>query len=285
MKSFIEYKSELNENLLNEKALNIGNKSASPKFNNILILAGGAGSGKGFAYSNIINFEGKRFDVDQLKEDLKKVKSVEDKFVKQTGRYLSDISFVNPHDVSVYHQFIKDNKYDDKSTVSFFLAQRHLDNKPNVIMDVTLKDLKKLKEIVELADLGGYSHKNIHICWIMNKFEVAYRQNQQRSRRVSDDVMITTHTGASQTMKELVENSRLYNSYANGEYWILFNQEAIDSEVIKQNTGEIIEKPFYFVKRYFAVKIKDKGDFADMSKIDQQIIDKINSYVPKGAEW
>lgn len=285
MKSFIEYKSELNEALLNEKALNIGNKSASPRYNNILILAGGAGSGKGFALSHIINFEGKRFDVDKLKEDLKKVKIVEDKFRKQTGRDLSDISFVNPYDVSVYHQFIKDNKYDDKTTLSFFLAQRGLDNKPKVIMDVTLKDLKKLKEIHDLAYLGGYTKDNIHICWIMNKFEIAYKQNQQRSRRVSDEVMISTHKGASQTMKELVENSRFYNNYADGEYYILFNQLKIDNEVERMNDGRFIKKPFYHVKRYFVVKIKDRLDFADISKIDQQIINKINSYVPQGAEW
>ena len=42
MKTFKEF--------LEERALNIGNKSVSyPKFGNILILAGGAGSGKGFA--------------------------------------------------------------------------------------------------------------------------------------------------------------------------------------------------------------------------------------------
>lgn len=404
MKSFIEYKSELNEALLNEKALNIGNKSASPRYNNILILAGGAGcfagdtlvktdkghkpiqeikigdivetlneptgerewkpvedihlfqptkqmvkltletgetiicsedhefyvdgkwveakdlsfqkefieydgllydlsikdnhnyvitksdiivhnSGKDFALSHIINFEGKRFDVDKLKEDLKKVKTVEDKFIEQTGRVLSDISFVNPYDVSVYHQFIKDNKYDDKSTLAFFMAQRGRDIKPNVIMNVTLKDLKKLKEISELAYLGGYTKDNIHICWIMNKFEIAYKQNQQRSRRVSDEVMISTHKGASQTMKELVEKSRIYNNYADGDYYILFNQVKVDSEVEKKNPGKFIKEPFYYIKRYEYIKIKDRLDFADISKIDQQIINKINSYVPQGAEW
>ena len=60
MKTFKEF--------LEERALNIGNKSVSyPKFGNILILAGGAGSGKGFASNRMIAFEGKRFDVDAIK--------------------------------------------------------------------------------------------------------------------------------------------------------------------------------------------------------------------------
>ena len=66
MKSFIEYKSELNENLLNEKALNIGNKSASPKFNNILILAGGAGC---FAGDTLVKTKNGYISIKDIKED------------------------------------------------------------------------------------------------------------------------------------------------------------------------------------------------------------------------
>lgn len=58
--------------ILSETALVIGDpsRSASKKENNVLILAGGAGSGKSFVLSKIIDFEGKLFNVDDLKSKL-----------------------------------------------------------------------------------------------------------------------------------------------------------------------------------------------------------------------
>ena len=43
-------------------------KSAYPKFGNIVILAGGAGSGKGFQKNNLLGIEGTNVDVDAIKE-------------------------------------------------------------------------------------------------------------------------------------------------------------------------------------------------------------------------
>jgi hypothetical protein len=43
-------------------------KSAYPKFGNIVILAGGAGSGKGFQKNNLLGIEGTNIDVDAIKE-------------------------------------------------------------------------------------------------------------------------------------------------------------------------------------------------------------------------
>lgn len=53
---------------LSERALNLGNRSvAYPRFDNVLIIAGGAGSGKDFVLNNMINFTGKEFNVDDIK--------------------------------------------------------------------------------------------------------------------------------------------------------------------------------------------------------------------------
>jgi hypothetical protein len=40
---------------------------AYPKFGNVVIMAGGAGSGKGFVKDKLVGIEGKVFDVDELK--------------------------------------------------------------------------------------------------------------------------------------------------------------------------------------------------------------------------
>lgn len=267
---------------LEEKALNIGNKSmAYPKFGNILILAGGAGSGKGFISNRVITFEGKRFDVDEIKTSLLKFKpaDISKKFSEQTGRYLESINLSNPIDASLMHQFIADNKLDDKIVTTFFLAQngnpRH---KPNVIMDVTFKDIKKLKEISELASLGGYDRKKIHIVWIINDFNVSIAQNQVRSRTVSGEIMLKTHIGAAKTLKELVTNTTEYRQYADGDIWLLFNKANIDNKLTKTQSSFIVDF-------YTAIRIKKAGMPANYEFVEQQIIDKINSYVPVDAQW
>jgi hypothetical protein len=50
---------------INEALITLANKR--PKYNNIVILAGGAGSGKGFINTNLLGIEGKTFDVDEIK--------------------------------------------------------------------------------------------------------------------------------------------------------------------------------------------------------------------------
>lgn len=278
MKTFKEF--------LEERVLNIGDKSVSyPKFGNILILAGGAGSGKGFASTRMIAFEGKRFDVDAIKTDLLKFKPAElsKKFAEQTGRYLESINLADPVDASLMHQFVADNKLDDKMLTTFFLAQvGNPNHKPNVIMDVTLKNIDKLKEISELAQLGGYDRKKIHIVWIVNDFNVAIAQNKARSRTVSSEIMFKTHIGAAKTMKELVANSDKYRNYADGDIWVLFNKANVDNKMTKKMTKG---QTSFVVDFYTAMRIKKAGQPANYAEVEQQIIDKINSYVPSNAKW
>ena len=56
------------------------NNQAYPKFNNVLIAAGGAGSGKGYVLSEILLFQGKTFDVDEIK---KKIANSEEALTKE----------------------------------------------------------------------------------------------------------------------------------------------------------------------------------------------------------
>lgn len=62
MKSFKEYLTEEYE-LIMEKLITFGGK-AYPRSGNIVIMAGGAGSGKGFVKDRLIGLEGYTFDVD-----------------------------------------------------------------------------------------------------------------------------------------------------------------------------------------------------------------------------
>ena len=171
----------LSEARTEEALLNIVSKSGDPRFNQVVILAGGAGSGKGFALNNVLGITGKVFDVDTLKTGISSPTYSNQKLkADYQGRYgkeITDIDFKNSEDVSNLHQFVSGRKLDDKTINGFLAGQKTLKNKQNVIFDITLKDLKKLKKISGLVLDAGYELENIHIVWIMNDIEIAKEQN------------------------------------------------------------------------------------------------------------
>ena len=159
------------EFLLQEAALVIGDpsRSATKQFNNALILAGGAGSGKGFALGKIIDFQGKTFDVDRLKElyikvskkdkerfynDVKELlpkirdkKGYENTFkdFKKESLYPDELDLKNPAHVAILHELIKSKGLDDKQRDVFLNnLTANSENRPNVIFDNTSKSIKKL---------------------------------------------------------------------------------------------------------------------------------------------
>ena len=82
-----------------EEAVITFNGKTYPKNNNILILAGGGASGKGFAIDNMIAFEGKHLDVDSVKEQLLKFKegsNFDNEYYKAYGKHLSECDLKNP---------------------------------------------------------------------------------------------------------------------------------------------------------------------------------------------
>lgn len=289
---------------LNEAGLSLNGK-AYPKFNNVLIAAGGAGSGKGFVLNNVLFFNGKTFDVDALKTNILRFGSKEESkiwqefnnFAKREGytkTNLNDLDLQNSKDVSILHEFSKAMGYDDKFKELFFKVSRESKNKPNVIFDVTLKDIKAIDEINNYIKLGKYDKKNVHLVWILNSFDIALKQNNQRERQVSLEIMAKTHEGAALTMREILENSENYRDVIDGDIWIVPNQVKVDSSVIQNNGNEIewkgkkysrnaeTKKKNMVIDRYSAICIKKSGKPAmKYEEIEKSLIEKIREYIPK----
>lgn len=277
-------------NSLTEKALNLGNRSVSyPKFGQILILAGGAGSGKGFASQKVLAFEGKRFDVDELKEKMIKghSKIICDKFMKQTGRDIRTLDLGNPADTSLLHDFVEKNEYDTKVIQNFIDAEKRSARKDtsisglkqNIIFDVTLKNIKKLQTIYDYAMEAGYEKKNIHIVWILNDMNIAMAQNATRDRKVATDILVNTHVGASETMHDLVKKGTVVQQYMDGDIWVLFNNKKLnDLEwLVKDEDHDKIG----YVNKYTALQLKKQGQKPYSEKeVAVDMLQKIRSYVP-----
>lgn len=277
---------------IDEAALIVSGKKAYPKFDNILVMSGGAGSGKGFVLKNVLAFQGKVFDVDALKTQVIKqsvrdeMNALNQEFKREYGKSLKDINLKDPEDTSNLHMFIKEKGLSDKQKNIFFKQAAKTTHKPNVIFDITMKDTKALEEVSEYAEQGGYDKKNIHIVWVLNNVTTARAQNAKRARSVSDNILLSTHAGASRTMRQLIQDTDMYRKYADGDVWIVFNMAGVDSTVVRKDVPKGSSyKPMY-VEKYTALHIKEAGKPArKISEIDKALLDKIKSYVPNSAIW
>ena len=269
---------------VDEKLITFANK-AYPRSGNLLILAGGAGSGKGCVLKELIGLEGKVFDVDDLKSKALKAPKLNKKVQDEFGVDLSKINLLKGDDVSKLHDIIgRELNLPSKAQQVFFKSMFYsgAKEKPNVIFDVTLKDLQKLDNITRLARQFNYDPKNIHIVWVVNDIEVAKKQNlnPSRGRVVPVEILVNTHRGASQTMLDIVNMGKGLKRYMDGDIVFAFNKVNVDTELeIGKSGGKYIKQADYFY-------VKRSGKPAlSKNSIDKNILAKIANYVPNANTW
>ncbi len=255
---------------------------AYPKFGNVIILAGGAGSGKGFVKDKLIGAEGYNFDVDELKSLSMRTPKIAEKIKSEFGVDPSKLDLKKPDDVAKLHEIVGDAlQLDDKRKQALFasIMTAHSDRKPNLIFDVTLKDLRKLQNITRQVKTLGYDNEKIHIVWIINDIEIAKKQNAERERQVPVEILVNTHRGASHTMHDIVNMGNDLKKYMDGDIVFAFNKVKVDSDVAKSDRGGMYIKD----AKYFYVKRAGKP--VDEDKLTADIRAKIASYVPPSASW
>lgn len=267
---------------LSEKLITFGGK-AYPKFGQVLILAGGSGSGKGFVLDNIVGIEGNVIDVDTLKRlavsSTKFAARVED----DLGYSIKSLDLTKPENVSKIHTILSDMfNITGRNEQRLFAAalSAPADRKPNLIFDVTLKDLTKLESISRNVLELGYDKENIHLVWVINDIKVANKQNKERSRVVSDEILQASHEGVSQTMAKLVSDDTTAQKYLDGDIWFVFNKAGADVEFDKSDAGgRSVTKANY-------VKVKEQGSQpTNMKDLDPALVQKIVEYTPKTINW
>ena len=289
MQKFTQFLNEQNfiaeeaETLL-EKLITFGGK-AYPKFGNIVIMAGGAGSGKGFVLGKLVGVEGKVLDVDELKTLASKTPAIIQRVKKELGVDLPQLakSLKDPENVGKLHAIMGDHlKLDSRREKSLYTSILAADpeRKPNIIFDVTLKDLRKLEKIAREANMLGYDKKNIHIVWVVNDIEVAQQQNKARARTVPSEILINTHRGAANTMGDIINMGNSLKKYMDGDIVFAFNKVGVDATLDKSGKGGSYVKD----ANYFYVKRQGKAP-TSVDQLDKDIRRKIASYVPKNVDW
>lgn len=256
---------------LEEALITFGGKS-HPEFGQVIIQTGRTSSGKEFLQSKFI--EGKIINVDDVKKWIGNSLQLVGLIKARTGvdiRY-EELPLSDPNNISILHDIIS-NQMDitDEVDINLFksIASSVPDRKPNLLFDVTLKDLDKLDRITRNIMPLGYAKENIHIVWILTPFEEAREQNM-----LIDEIQCTA-----MTFHHLIYSvDTNLSKYMNGDMWIEFSNSSIESELKKSDVdGSFIEKGAQ------CVKVKKQGQPIQIP--DKDLASKIASYVPDTSSW
>ena len=199
MQTFKRYITE-KRNLINliEKQIIIGK---GKRYGQVVFMAGGAGSGKGFAIKNFM--EGEKFkvrDPDEYKKAFLRLAQLKKKYKEIRG-----LDLRNPKDAFKLHKWIE-NKRIKQRTLTLLLQDAKRGILPNILIDTTMQSKSKIKEALPALLEAGYDPKNIHIIWVLTDYAIAIKQNRERERIVPDDIMLKTHEVAATTMYNFIKH-------------------------------------------------------------------------------
>jgi|ETN02SMinimDraft_4_1059925.scaffolds.fasta_scaffold00395_8 dephospho-CoA kinase len=173
--------------------------SGGKKYGQIVFLAGGAGSGKGFASDKFMQKDlFKVRDIDEWKKAFLKLSSETRKYPELRG-----LNLRSPDDVFKLHMFVKKLGIKSRS-LQLLLKDVRPDRLPNIMFDITFAEMEDIDEVIPLLLKAGYQPRDIHISWVLTNYHIAVKQNKERDRVVPDDIMIKTHTGAATSMFEVI---------------------------------------------------------------------------------
>jgi len=213
MKAFKEFNES--QEYLEEKLLLINN---GKKYGQIVFLAGGAGSGKGFASTNFMEKEKfKVRDVDEWKTAFMKIGALKNKYPEIKG-----LNLKKPADVTKLHAFIEKLGIKDNTMNALLSGMKNKKILPNIMFDITAKNINSIHKLMPDLLRAGYNPANIHMVWVLTDYQLAVTNNRTRPRIVQDDILFQTHTGAANTMFDLIKNKGKKLAI-NGEIKVILN--------------------------------------------------------------
>ena len=265
--------------IVTEALVTFGGKNY-PNFGQVVIVAGGSGSGKGFVIDNLFGITGKRYDVDYLKNEVRLNKDIRKTLCEKYGVEDKIFDMKTAEDVSAVHELMKLSGLKQKYEANIFTMAKNasVDKKPNLIFDKTCSSITDILDITTTCINHGYKPENIHLVWVLNDVETALKQNASRDRKVNPILLQTLHAEVAATMKKFLAN---YNDWPNkleGDIWIVFNKQGVDSKVKKLNKGKFSKNENFYIDDANYYKIKDAGNSTIV--ITKSLADKINSYIP-----
>ena len=273
-------------------------------YGQIVFLAGGAASGKGFARDNFM--QGSQFkirDVDELKIAFQKLDELNkftltdllDKYKKNInqsdmnliqktvidkGYSLKDLNLKTPEHLYALHVLIRATGAKDK-TLDLLLDGAKLGTLPNIVIDSTFADLDDMKIYIPKFLAAGYKAKDIHVTWVLTNYEIAIKNNKKRDRVVPEDIVLKTHEGAANTVFTLIRTG--FPKEIDGGIYVILNNPENTMFIVDPKTGEHYKdiKGKKVVGNFMYLTIKKPGkSITTDSEIKKQLYSWIQDNVP-----
>ena len=246
------------------------------RYGQIVFLAGGAGSGKGFAIRNFMEKEKfKVRDVDEWKRAFMKMADLQGKYPEIKG-----LNLKNSKDVAKIHAFVKKMGIKDK-TIDLMLADANSRHLPNIMFDITMKDANDIDQYMPKLIKAGYDAKNVHLTWVLTNYAVAIVNNQNRPRVVADDIMLLSHEGAATSMYEVIKGKLPRG--LNGSVRVILNNIENTIKWVDPDTGKpmLTKQGNIKVKDFTYLTLKKEGkSIGPEMDVKRQLLGWIAANVP-----
>lgn len=269
---------------LDEKLIVYSNRAP---YGQVVFIAGGAGSGKGYAVSNFLDSSSFRVrDVDEMKKQLQKlntigklsIQQIVDRFgkkikpadlegikkIQSDGYDLKTMDLKKPDHVYALHILVKAMDIKDQTLVNMLGAAKNPEALPNIMFDITAKEIADITDVLPQLLAVGYKPNNIHLAWVLASYQLAIKSNQERDRVVPADILLKTHIGAGNTIWGLVTkalpkdmNGRVDVILNNRENTIPFTEKDEKTPIKVQARGK--KKPEIVVKSFLSLPVKKQG--------------------------
>ena len=284
----------ISEEQLNEKLLVYNNRKP---YGQVVFLAGGAGSGKGFASDHFIDKEMfKVRDVDEMKKQLqilnrlgkididgilkkygKNIPAAEIENIRNLqsqGFQLRNLQLKKPDHVRALHQLVKAIGIKDSSLVTLLKGKDNPETLPNIMFDITAKDVSDITSVIPMLKKVGYKSKNVHLTWVLTKFLTAIENNKKRERMVPEDILLKTHEGAANTVWSLV--TKAMPKGLNGRVDVILNNPE-HTVKYKDADGNEVDG---IAKGFLSLPLKKEGGKINPEKVWKQ---KLYGWVKSNA--
>ena len=215
------------------------------RYGQIVFMAGGAGSGKGFAIDNYMEKEKfKVRDVDEWKKALIKLAKMKD-----GNSELAKLNLRNPKDVFKLHSIVKQKGIKNK-TLDLILNNAKKDTLPNILFDITMKDPSDISDVAPKLIEAGYEPRNIHLVWVLTDYKVASKANKERDRVVPEYILFMSHQKAAQNMLQRIKTMRGFGAsrqrkHVDGQVHVVLNNR--NKTEFYPNTKAPVVKDFAYV--------------------------------------
>ena len=245
------------------------------KYGQIVFLAGGAGSGKGFASEKFMQKDLFRVrDVDEWKKAFIKLSADMKRYSELKG-----LNLRNPDDVFKLHMAVKKMGIKGRS-LQLLLRDVRPDRLPNIMFDITFKDTDEIDEAMPMLLRAGYQPRDIHITWVLTNYHIAVKQNKERDRVVPDDIMIGTHTGAATSMYNVIKGNLPRG--VDGQVNIVLNNR---NNTIKFKSSDFADKEVENVQDFEYFRLKREGQRIDTSeKALEKVMTWVKSNIPRNRK-